>query len=408
VARAYRATRAGRPQPVALEIPIDLQYAEADYTAVDTAPDRTAAPSSEEVKTVTAALRRASRPVIWAGGGAVAAGASDALTRLAERLGAPVVTTTTGRGAIPEDHPLALGNLFNDQQIKDLLASADCLLAVGTRFQGAHTANWTLELPANLIHIDVDPGVIGLNYPAAIAVVADARAAIEAVNADLGAEPPVDADYGAEVARIRSETRAKARSQVEVHLPLMDGLRETLARDAIVVKDATIPAYTWGNRLLEVYEPRTSLHSTSVAIGPGLALALGAKLGRPDRQTVLIAGDGGFMLNIAELATAAQYNIGVVILLFNDRGYGVLRNHQDQRFDGRRIAVDLHTPDFVKLAEGFGIKAERVDSVAAYRPALERALAAGGPVLLDIDQLKVGVVQFPSAAQPSMSTTRRT
>jgi acetolactate synthase-1/2/3 large subunit len=406
VASAFRATRDGRPQPAALEIPIDLQYADADFALPDASEPEPVAPSADEVRALIEALRDAHRPVIWAGGGVVSAGASDELTLLAERLGAPVVTTTTGRGSIPEDHRLALGNLFNDQQIKDLLASSDCLLAVGTRFQGAHTQNWTLKLPDNLIHIDIDRTNIGRNYPARLAVVADARAALSAV-LDAFEGAAADADYTAEVSRVRGETRAKARSQVAVHLPFMDGLRETLDRDAIVVKDATIPAYTWGNRLLEVYEPRTSLHSASVAIGPGLALALGAKLGRPDRQTVLIAGDGGFMLNIAELATAAQYNIGVVILLFNDRGYGVLRNHQDQRFEGRRIGVDLHTPDFVKLAEGFGVKAERVESSAAFRPALEHALEAGGPVLLDIDQLKVGVVQFPSAAQPSMSTTAR-
>ncbi len=407
LADAMRATRYPHPGPAAIEIPIDLQYAEGEFELPDTTIPSPPPLDDATVSSVVAALRDAHRPVIWAGGGIVAAGASAELTRLAERLGAPVVTTTSGRGSISEEHPLTLGNLFNDQQIKDLLASSDCLLALGTRFQAAHTQNWTLKLPENLVHIDADRANLGRSYTPRIAAVADARASLRAILEALGPDVTTDADYGAEIARIRSETRAKARSQVSAHVQLMDTIRGTLARDAIVVKDATIPAYTWGNRIMEVYEPRTSMHSASVAIGPGLPIALGAKLGRPDRQTVLIAGDGGFMLNIPELATAAQYGIGVVILLFNDRGYGVLRNHQDQRFEGRRFAVDLHTPDFVQLAESMGVAAERVESVAGLRLALEKALVAEGPVLLDIDQLKVGVVQFPSAAQPSMSTSQR-
>ncbi len=408
IVRCFNLARSGRPGPVALEIPIDLQYAEADFVLPDVSSPAVPAPGEGEVAEAARALAAAGRPLIWAGGGVVSAGAADELRLLAERLGAPVVTTHTGRGAIPEDHPLALGQFFNDREVRELVASSDCLLAVGTRFEGAHTLNWTLKLPQNLIHVNVDPAAIGLNYPTSLAIVADARSTVVSLVEALGAGgAPADSDYAAEIARIRAGSRARAREDVAVHVPIMDALRGALARDAIVVKDATLPAYTWGNRLLDVYEPRTSMHPTTVAIGPGLALALGARLGRPERQTVLMVGDGGFMLNIAELATAVQHDIRIVILLFNDRGYGVLRNHQDQRFGGRRIAVDLHTPDFVKLADGFGLRAERVSTIDGFGPALGRALAAAGPVLLDIDELEIGVPLFPSPRQPSMAVTRK-
>ena len=407
LSRAFRATRQGRPQPAAIEIPIDLQYAESAFSLPQADEPPRPEPDPAAIAAAARLIAGAGRPVVWAGGGVISSGASEQVVRLTERLGAPVITTTTGRGSIPEDHPLALGPLFNDRFVRELLATSDSLIAVGTRFQGAHTANWTAKLPENLIHIDVDADVVGRNYPPAVPIVADAKLALAALLSQLGPGARGDADYAAEIFRVRTEARERARQAVEVHLPIMDALRTVLDRDAIVVKDATLPAYTWGNRLLEVYEPRTSIHSTTVAIGPGLALALGARVARPDRQTVLIAGDGGFMLNIAELATAAQYNIGVVILLFNDRGYGVLRNHQDQRFDGRRIGVDLHTPDFLQLAAGFGLQSERVETKEAFRPALERALAADAPVLLDIDELQVGVPLFPSPSQPSMSLTPR-
>jgi len=165
---------------------------------------------------------------------------------------------------------------------------------------------------------------------------------------------------------------------------IMDAIRELTPEDGIIVRDATVPAYLWGNRLLPILRPRTSIYPASAAIGPGLPLAIGAATGT-GRRTVLIQGDGGFMLSVGELATLVQYDLPVTILLFNDRGYGVLRTIQARTFEGRTIGVDLTTPDFVRLAESFGVWAERVASPEAFRRAFAQALARPGPALLEID-----------------------
>jgi acetolactate synthase-1/2/3 large subunit len=165
----------------------------------------------------------------------------------------------------------------------------------------------------------------------------------------------------------------------------MDGLRAALGREAIVVCDSTIPAYFWGNRLLEIYEPHTfiSPHG-STAIGLGIPLALGAQAARPDRQVMVIQGDGGFMLHATELATAVQYGLNMVVLLFNDSGYGILRRIQDRDYGGRRIGVDLHTPDFVRFAESFSAAALQVTELSQVGQALEQALSSGKPALIEL------------------------
>src|SRR6201994_3150276 len=171
--------RAGRPQPAAVEIPIDQQYRRAEVVLPGLRTDSAYLPDPDAVARVAEALSAATRPVLWAGGGVVSSGASAALVALAERLGAPVVTTVEGRGAIPEDHPLCLGALTTSPSIQDILADADLVLAVGTRFQGHSTANWSLTLGGTLAHLDADPVVIGRNYPVDLPVVADARAGLE-------------------------------------------------------------------------------------------------------------------------------------------------------------------------------------------------------------------------------------
>jgi acetolactate synthase I/II/III large subunit len=145
-----------------------------------------------------------------------------------------------------------------------------------------------------------------------------------------------------------------------------------------------VPAYIWGNRLLPILTPRTSLSTTSAAIGPGLPLAIGAAVAT-NQKTVVIQGDGGFMLHIGELATAAQYSLPVVVCVFNDGGYGVLRAIQGMRFDGRTTGVDIKTPNFLQVAEGMGVRAEHVRSAAEFEAAFGRAMSHAGPVLLDVD-----------------------
>ncbi|HVW32560.1 MAG TPA: thiamine pyrophosphate-binding protein [Acidimicrobiia bacterium] len=397
----------GRPMPGAVEIPIDLQYGPATAAGPAARPAvAPVAPAPRRLDQAAEALRGGARPLIWAGGGVVRAGAGPALVALAEALGAPVVTSLPGRGAIPEDHPLALGPLSPFPEVAAVLADAEPLLAVGTRFTWFDTMNPPLRLPANTIHIDVDPAVIGRSQPAALAVPGDAGLALEGLLARLQPpgsvdEPPPPAGTGVPfppysgkgtpvggfadraVAAGRA-ARAAGRQAIGADpAAIMEAIRASLPRPSAVVCDSTVPAYTWGNRLLPVYEPGSFVHPTGGAIGPGLPFALGAALGRPG-PAVLIAGDGGFMFHIAELATLAEQQLPVIACVFDDGGFGVLRGVQDQHFRGR-IGVDLHTPDFVRVAVGMGVPAARVDSAGAFAEAFAKALAAGGPALISVD-----------------------
>jgi acetolactate synthase-1/2/3 large subunit len=388
--------RAGRPQPGAVEIPIDQQYRRADVVLPDLRKDTAYVPDSGALAKVAEALSAATRPVLWAGGGVVSSGAGPALVALAERLGAPVVTTVEGRGSIPEDHPLCLGALTTSRPVEEIVSGADVVLGVGTRFQGHSTRNWSLSIGGTLAHLDADPAVIGRNYPTPLPVVGDARIGLELL---LGAIGAVSTEPGhAEKARSAAATaRADARDRLgEDHCRIMDAIRRHTPPDSVIVRDATVPAYVWGDRLLPILRPRTSVRPASAAIGPGLPLALGAAAGS-GQPTVLIAGDGGFMLHVGELVTAVQHNLPVVICLFNDRGYGVLRGIEARQFDGRNFGVDLVTPDFPALATSMGVQATRVAGPAEFESRFREAIASGRPALLDIDLLALSPLSFPGS-----------
>ena len=416
--------RTGRPQPGCVEIPIDLQFAavaEEDPAAgtgeswraglrAAPAPLQPAAAAVREAATL---LAGAQRPLIIAGGGVLrsggagrSGGAAPELRALAERLQAPVLLSANGRGALSDDHPLCLGALLYHPEIRALREAADVVLAVGTRMQVGPEARNYAPLSGKLIHVDADAGVIGRVHPPAVALVADAAAGLAALTAELAGDATAHAGQAAkhqpalgareERAAERAEWTARAaaaRRTVQErlraligpdHAAIMDLLRDGASRDAIMVRDSTVPAYLWANQLLPILVPRTSMHPTSGAIGPGLPLALGAAIAT-GRRTVLIAGDGGFMLHVGELAAAVQYRLPITICLFNDRGYGILRRVQAARFAGRTFAVDLETPDFPALARSMGAAAHAVGSVEQFAAAYTAALDSDGPVLLDID-----------------------
>ena len=384
----------GRPQPGAIEIPVDLQYEVADQATPSSINPAQPRPPAASLDAAAGLIADASKRFILAGGGVIRAGATEALVQLAESLDAPVYTTTNGRGAIPEDHPLSQGTFM--MQSTDALTDAEVMIAVGTRFQQGNTGQFKFEPPGKLIHIDADSHSIGLNYSADVAVLGDAKLALAGLQERLKAQNAQgDAAFKAQLADKAALARQEVRQRMgEDYETIMDAMRELLPRQACIVRDATIPAYVWGNTLMPIYEPGTSMHSTSAAIGPGLPLGLGAALGTGEKSLV-IQGDGGLMLNIAELATAVQYKVPVIVCIFNNQGYGVLRYIQGRRFEGRTTGVDLATPDFVKVAEGMGALGIAVGSAEEFRQALERALAHDGPVVLDIDQSKMKEMKLP-------------
>ncbi|CAM2998775.1 thiamine pyrophosphate-binding protein [Prescottella defluvii] len=399
IVRLGRAAVHGRPRPVAVEIPTDLQEQEnieIDVGALDAEagrPMRRTRPSTDAIVRAGAALATARRPLIWAGGGVIRSDAAEALQHLARKWHAPVLTSREGRGSISEDDELSLGAVATTAEMRDFVADCDVLLAVGTRFQQYPTGEWTVPFPSRMVHLDIDPSVVGRSYPAEVSVIGDARIGLEMLAEEL---PEVPTEHlaarsthigrgRAAATEMRNTLSAKAGRD---HLAICESINRRRSRDGVVVRDATVPAYVWGEGLLHIWEPRTSIRSTAAGIGPGLPLAIGAAVASGS-HVVLLQGDGGFMLSVGELATAVQVQAPVVICLFNDSGYQMLRNIEARIGDGELHDVDLATPDFAQLASSFGVRSVRVADTAAFDAAFAEALSTPGPTLIDIDMLSL-------------------
>jgi acetolactate synthase-1/2/3 large subunit len=297
-------------------------------------------------------------------------------------LDSPVVTSRSGRGAIPDGHALAVGPWSAMGGYPKLLAEADLVIAVGTRFQ-MHDA-LDRRLPINgLVHIDVDSSVIGRSYPVAAAVVGDAKRALQGLCALL-ADAPGDPEFAASARQARDKRREKLRSRLTPgHSSLLRAVADRTPADSTIVLDTTMSAFMWGHALIPVSSPRRILYPHSFAIGPALPLAMGAAIGL-DRPTVVLCGDGGLMLHISELATLAEQSTPIVVCVFNDGGYGTLREVQRLRFEGT-FGVDLQTPDFVAVAKAMGIRGHQVDTPDQFDEVFAQALATSGPDLIEID-----------------------
>ena len=388
--------RRGRPQPGAVEIPIDLQYRKVEMEIADSQQVTRLAPDDILLDQAADLLRNAERPVIWAGGGVNISGASDELTTLAERLGAPVVTTIEGRGAISEMHELSLGFRTDRRTGIEIFEEADVVFAIGTRFQNYATRVWQLPMPDNLIHVDIDPEVIGRNYPAAVAVVGDAKLSLEGMleRIDQGG---VDPQFVDRCRKIKAADEEAIKGEIGAdHTQIVSIIRRLLPDECPVVRDSTVPNYTWGNRLLPIVRSRTSIRPAAVAIGPGLPLAMGAALGTGS-HALLVQGDGGLQLSIGELSACAEHQIPVIVLVFNDSGYNILRMIQESVL-GRKHGTELSKVDFVGVANGMGVEAERVEGVDQFESALARALERQGPTLLDIDMSLLAPIELPLPA----------
>ncbi|MCH2374148.1 MAG: thiamine pyrophosphate-binding protein [Planctomycetes bacterium] len=381
---AFVRMQSGRPRPTALEIPCDVLDSSDDVTIPNAGEIIRPKPDAASVKRAIDVLRSARRPVIWAGGGGVSSGADKELLQLAERLQAPVFTTVLGRGAIPDDHPLAAGANVLYPPARDYVAGCDAMLAVGTRFTQEESDNWKLRLPPSLVHVEIDANEIDRNYPATVGVVGDARESLQLINdglIDTDSSSICD-DRAAELATLKKRIIEECRERAPDGVKLVETLRAALPRETIVVSDLTVAAY-WCRRLLDYYEPRTNVYPWGFCtLGFGVPAAIGAKAARPDRPVVVICGDGGFLFNAQELAVAVQFDLPIIVLLFNDGAYGVLRQQQQVLY-GRTNAADLANPDFVALAKAFYANAQRVTTIDALGPAISTALKSGRTTVIE-------------------------
>jgi len=388
--------------PVSLEIPIDFQSAIIDDLTIDS---QYIAATKEQPSIfipdeVVTKIANARRPVIWAGGGVITADASKELTKMAEVLGAAVITSQSGKGSIPEDHDQCIGHFAAYGSTKEFLRNADLLISVGVRFRGNETSNWKVPVPEEHISIDADLQAINRNYKASLGLVGDAKVILETLVQKLEEKfistIPVYLD---EVRSLRNEVRAQLRETLGPFEQFVDSMREILPRDTILVRDVTVQANVWGSRLFEIYEPRTSIHASGGGIGQGLPTAIGAQIGCPNKTVVLMAGDGGFMVNVGEMVTAAEENLPIIIVLFDDSGYGVLRNIQEAAY-GRQVAVNLLSPEFVKLAEAMHFEATRVGSGNEFAKELKKAKERRKPTMIVVDMEAVGPMAKPFGGPP--------
>ncbi|MFE0506427.1 thiamine pyrophosphate-binding protein [Peribacillus butanolivorans] len=339
-------------------------------------------------------IATAKRPVIWAGNGVIASGASEELQALVDQIQPAVVTSESGKGSIPENHPLCIGNFAVTPQMKELLKKSDLLISIGVRFRGSETYSWTLPVPENHINIDLNPNAFNRNFDTLYTLVGDAKAVLHEINSALkNKEINPDAAFVDEVKSARQAVRDDLRSQIGPYGEVADIMREQLPENTILVTDVTIPGYTWGNKLFDIYEPRNYLYMTGGGIGQGLPMAIGAQIGQPEKPVVLIAGDGGFMVNAGEMITAIQEDTPIIVLLFDDGGYGILRYYQEAAY-GRLTSVDLKNPDFVMMAKSMGFESEKVRSVDEFKEGLANAIASKKPYMVVVDVEAVGVLEY--------------
>lgn len=233
------------------------------------------------------------------------------------------------------------------------------------------------------MQIDLDADAIGRNFPVAVGLHADATLAVPALLAVLG-EADTDPEWAGQVRAAADAARAAHRDDIGAYSQICDSMRSRLPRDGVVVRDVCIPGSSWGNRLLPVYDPTSNIYAAGGGIGQGLAQAIGAAVARRETPVLAMIGDGGLAVHLGELATLAGEDVPVIVTLFNDGGYGVLRNMQSAK-DAPHRAVDLMTPDFAGLCASFGIAHTAVGGADSYDAALAEAIERGGPAVIEID-----------------------
>ena len=383
LAGAFDLLRTGRPGPMALSIPHDFLAARVD-AGVRGAGHGVRPPCHvEDIAHAAGLLARASRPLIIAGGGVVAAEAARELRALAERLGAPVITSVMGRGAMDERHPLWHSVLPDRRFTVPALSDADVVLAVGCKFghRSMDKLGAGLSDEQALIHLDIDPAVIGRVFKPRLAVIGDARDGLAGLATALGAGPAASGWDRDALAAVRRDPGPRWTPAIA---ELMITLRRALPEPTIIVNDQTGLTY-WAEWRLPVYAPRTFLYPVgSATLGYAVPAAIGAKIARPEAPVIAIAGDGGFMFSVAELATAVKYRLPIVFLVVNDGRYGAIKFLQEKMFEGRWGETELSNPDFVALARSFGARAERVEKIAALPGLLAAAFEASAPTVIEL------------------------
>lgn len=404
--RAFNSMLTGRPGPVHVEVPMDVQAeaAEVSVHELDTRlPTGVTHPDPAAIAAAAEVLTAARRPVVVVGGGAITSNATPEIVRLCQALAVPVVTTWNGKGAFPEDHELFAGSVGQTGTTAGnaLASSADVVVSIGCRFTDWSASSYRAGVsfsipPGRLIQIDVDAQEIGKNYPVAVGIVADAKPAIAALADAVSGTDVERSDYLKELAELKADWERKLSPRRDSEdfpftsqRPLRD-LRNLLPRDAIIVVGS---GNTQGavKQTFPVYEPRTHLTSGSFSsMGWAVPAAIGAKLACPDRKVVCVLGDGDFLQTLQEIAICVTHNIAVTFVVQNNSGYMSIRGGQRKQTD-RQVGSEFnmpdgtpYSPDFQGIGENFGLRSWRVNAADDLESTLKLAIDSDGPTLVEV------------------------
>jgi acetolactate synthase-1/2/3 large subunit len=386
LARAFALFAAARPRPVHIEIPIDVIAQEVDPRVMIRALPRRPAPIPADISTAASWLKAAKNPLVILGGGAADAAAPARI--LAAGLDAPVINTVNAKGILPPGHPLHAGENMAFPPVHRAIAEADVVLAVGTEFGETemYPEPKPIVIGGKLIRIDIDPEQVARGPIADLPIVADAGAALAAINTALGftaSVARVDTPGVKRAAAIRRATAQCWWPAVTLHQRIA-GLVLAALPNAILAGDSTEPVYAL-NQSYEAPLPRSYFNSSTGygTLGYGLPAGIGAKLAAPDRPVVVLIGDGGLQFTIAELASAVEAEVPLIVLLWNNDGYGEIKTYMLER-KITPIGVDIFTPDFQTIAKGFGCVAVRPESDAALTEALRAAASQRRPTVIEL------------------------
>jgi 5-guanidino-2-oxopentanoate decarboxylase len=385
IARAYAVFRGSRPRPVHLSLPRDVLPEPVEEEWKTRRAPSLPMPDPSAIEEAADRLAQAKRPLILVGGGAV--GSRIALTAIAERIGAPVLSTNAGKGILPESHSLSLGCSIVQEASQRALADADVVLLVGSEVAAGDHFLSKLEISGDIIRIDIDPTELTSMYSAAVPIQADARAAMLALSSALASRKPAAQRPQGEsrVRDILARNAAKMTDLEKQHARVWKILRSVLPADAIVMGDATQIVYT-GSFAMPMETERCWYYSgTYCALGVALPMAIGAKIGAPHRPVVAVAGDGGFMFTVNELATAVEEHLALPVIVWNNDALNAIVEQMDRQHVPR-IGVEPKSPDFLRLAESLGCHAARAASAEHLAQSVRDALVADRPTLIEIRQ----------------------
>ncbi|MGC8639584.1 MAG: thiamine pyrophosphate-binding protein [Isosphaeraceae bacterium] len=377
VGQAFQAMNAGRPRPTALFVPQDLMREPCNLATdlLGFSPAAEPAVPREGITEAVSLLATARRPIILAGGGALWAGAADEVRQLARQLRCPVITTLNAKGLLDERDPFSLGHA-RSVRAKAALPHADLMLAIGCRFTEVLTDWRRMPVPKKLVQIDLEPEQIGQNYPVAVGIVADARAALAAILSELPERPAAEG-----WSAIVEEARAARQTRPEW---LIAALRAALPEPTPVFTDACEIGYRM-HADWPAYGPRQFFYpSNYITLGWAFPAAIGAAAALRGQPVVSVSGDGGFLMTAQELATAVRHQLPVIALVHNDSTYGAIKNIQKHAFNGRYLDTDLTNPDFLAYAAAFGVPGHRARNADELTSAIRACLDHNGPSLIEV------------------------